>query len=108
VIKIDKVESTLYPGTERTAYTVKYDVDNTKEDLEEEEIRHVLRDGSPLITYMYAVMSQSSRPTRARSRQPAASQSPSSVWMALTPSAFCPPPHPTFPHYTSVTGTPAR
>lgn len=33
------VNSTLYPGKERRAFTVKYDSDGATEDLEEEEIR---------------------------------------------------------------------
>lgn len=36
---VGMVDSTLYPGQERPAYTVKYDSDGATEDLEEEEIR---------------------------------------------------------------------
>lgn len=36
------VNSTLYPGQSRMAYQVQYEVDNTIEDLEEEEIRHLI------------------------------------------------------------------
>ena len=38
MVDIDKVDSTLYPGTERTAYTVRYNGDGFTEDLEAEEI----------------------------------------------------------------------
>ena len=39
---MDKATSSLYPGKEVTVYTVKYDMDSTKEDLEEDEIRPLL------------------------------------------------------------------
>lgn len=35
-------DSTMYPGRERIAYTVRYPSDNTKEDLEDEEIRPLI------------------------------------------------------------------
>ena len=38
VTAIDVAESTLYPGRERTVYTVRYPGDGAEEDLEEEEI----------------------------------------------------------------------
>lgn len=38
----DTVESTLYPGQERRAYTVRYPSDGTTEDLEEEEVRPLI------------------------------------------------------------------
>ena len=43
IIAIGSAQSTLYPGTNRTVYTVKYAVDGTTEDLEEEEIRPLLK-----------------------------------------------------------------
>ena len=43
IIAIGRAESTLYNGMERTIYTVRYDVDGTMEDLEEEEIRPLLQ-----------------------------------------------------------------
>jgi hypothetical protein len=42
VTAIDVAESTLYPGRERTVYTVRYPGDGAEEDLEEEEIRPLL------------------------------------------------------------------
>jgi hypothetical protein len=39
IVGIGQAESTLYPGTVRTVYKVKYDMDGTEEELEEEEIR---------------------------------------------------------------------
>ncbi len=42
VVEISKAESTLYPGQERTVFKVHYPADNTKEDLEDEEIRKLL------------------------------------------------------------------
>lgn len=36
------VESTLYPGERRKAYIVKYDIDQTTQEFEEEEIRPLL------------------------------------------------------------------
>eukprot|EP00966_Prymnesium_polylepis_P201623 4671811-Prymnesium_polylepis.1 len=39
ITSIDQADSTLYPGKVRTVYTVKYPVDDTDEDLEEEEVR---------------------------------------------------------------------
>ena len=42
VVDIDKVDSTLYPGTERTAYTILYSGDGHKEDLKVEEIRPLI------------------------------------------------------------------
>eukprot|EP00966_Prymnesium_polylepis_P187454 4346007-Prymnesium_polylepis.1 len=42
IISIDQADSTLYPGQVRTVYTVKYVVDDTEEDLEEDEIRPLL------------------------------------------------------------------
>ena len=42
IIRLDRAESTLYPGTERTMYVVKYSADGVTEDLEEEEIRPLL------------------------------------------------------------------
>lgn len=42
ITAIGSVVSSLYPNQNRTAYTVKYTVDNTTEDLEEEEIRPLL------------------------------------------------------------------
>ena len=41
VIQIDVAASTLYPGKDRTVYTVEY-TDATTEDLEEEEIRPLI------------------------------------------------------------------
>ena len=41
LVAVGRAESTLYSG-ERTVYTVKYDIDGTREDLEEEEIRPLL------------------------------------------------------------------
>ena len=37
--KKEKVDSTLFPGQERNAWTVKYDADGHEEDFEEEELR---------------------------------------------------------------------
>jgi len=45
VIEIGRAESTLYPGKTRTVYTVQYEVDGTKDDLEEEEIRPLISTG---------------------------------------------------------------
>ena len=42
IISSAKVDSTLYPGEERTAYKIKYPSDGATEDLEEEEIRPLL------------------------------------------------------------------
>ena len=42
VISQDIADSTLYPGQERTVYTIKYHSDGAEEDLEEEEIRPLL------------------------------------------------------------------
>lgn len=42
IISSGLVDSTLYPGKERKAYTVKYFSDGTTEDLEEEELRPLL------------------------------------------------------------------
>lgn len=42
IVAVDSAQSTLYPGTERTVYTVKYDVDGEQEDLEEEELRPLI------------------------------------------------------------------
>jgi hypothetical protein len=42
VVEISKAESTLYPGQERTVFKVHYPADNTKQDLEDEEIRKLL------------------------------------------------------------------
>ena len=42
IIGVDQAESSLYPGRDVTVYTVKYDIDGTKEDLEEAEIRQLL------------------------------------------------------------------
>lgn len=42
VCSSDQVESTLYPGTERLAYKVKYEQDGMVEELEEEEIRPLI------------------------------------------------------------------
>ena len=39
LIKKEKVQSTLYPGEERDAGTVRYDADGFEEDFEEEELR---------------------------------------------------------------------
>ena len=41
LVAVGRAESTLY-SCERTVYTVKYDIDGTREDLEEEEIRPLL------------------------------------------------------------------
>lgn len=43
IISEELVESTLYPGKEVTAYTVRYEVDGATEDLEEEEIRRLIK-----------------------------------------------------------------
>lgn len=45
IIAIDQAESTLYPGKVVTCYTVLYESDNTREDLEEEELRPVIDAG---------------------------------------------------------------
>eukprot|EP00966_Prymnesium_polylepis_P048505 1123033-Prymnesium_polylepis.1 len=42
ITALDRADSTLYPDTERTVYTVTYNVDDTSEDLEEEEVRPLL------------------------------------------------------------------
>ena len=42
IVKIDRAESTLYPGVVRTVYTVKYTIDGVEEDLEEEELRPLI------------------------------------------------------------------
>lgn len=42
IISSSMVDSTLYPGKERRAYTVKYHSDGATEDLEEEELRPLL------------------------------------------------------------------
>ena len=39
LVKMEKVDSTLYPGSERNAWTVRYDHDGFEEDFEEEELR---------------------------------------------------------------------
>lgn len=43
IISSSKVNSTLYPGKEVTAYKVRYPDDGTQEDLEEEELRPLLK-----------------------------------------------------------------
>lgn len=45
IVATDTCESTLYPGEDRKAFTVKYDVDGTSEDLEEEEVRPLIDTG---------------------------------------------------------------
>lgn len=42
IISVGTFDSTLYPGQQRLAYTVKYASDGTTEDLEEEELRPLL------------------------------------------------------------------
>ena len=42
IVSIDQAASTLYPGQDVTVYTVKYESDNTREDLEESEIRQLI------------------------------------------------------------------
>lgn len=42
IIDVDTAQSTLYPDQDVTVYTVRYDMDGTKEDLEEAEIRALL------------------------------------------------------------------
>jgi hypothetical protein len=42
IISIDSAQSTLYPGQDVTVYTVKYEGDNTREDLEESELRQLI------------------------------------------------------------------
>ena len=42
IVKIDRADSTLYPGVVRTVYTVKYTIDGVEEDLEEEELRPLI------------------------------------------------------------------
>ena len=42
LVEISKPESTFYSGQERTVFKVHYPADNTKEDLEDEEIRKLL------------------------------------------------------------------
>lgn len=42
IVATGSFDSTLYPGTTRTAYTIKYTSDGTTEDLEEEEVRPLL------------------------------------------------------------------
>lgn len=49
VVAIDRIDSTLYPGKEVTGYTVEYEEDGTREDLEEDEIRPIIDvSGSPI------------------------------------------------------------
>lgn len=43
VVGSEMCDSTLYPGEERRAYRVRYEYDQTEEDLEEEELRRFLR-----------------------------------------------------------------
>lgn len=43
IVSSETVDSSLYPGQERMAYTVKYDTDGVEEDLEEEEIRPLIK-----------------------------------------------------------------
>ena len=42
MVEIARANSTLYPGKERTVHNVHYPVDDTSEDLEEEEIHKPL------------------------------------------------------------------
>lgn len=43
IISSSKVDSSLYPGTEVLAYKVRYPSDNQREDLEEDELRPLLK-----------------------------------------------------------------
>ena len=43
VTSSDTCESTLYPGTDRIAYKVRYPSDNAEEDLEEEQLRPLIK-----------------------------------------------------------------
>ena len=54
IISMGSVQSTLYPGQTRTAYTVKYSSDNTTEDLEEEELRPLLTVDAAMIAPLAA------------------------------------------------------
>lgn len=42
VVSSGMIESSLYPGRERMAYKVRYDIDGEEEDLEEEELRPLI------------------------------------------------------------------
>mmetsp|Transcript_1919 Transcript_1919/g.4128 ORF Transcript_1919/g.4128 Transcript_1919/m.4128 type:complete len:255 (+) Transcript_1919:293-1057(+) len=42
ITRSERVDSTMYPGQEREAYRLRYPLDNTVEDLEEEELRPLI------------------------------------------------------------------